>query len=115
MRRLAVAVFVATVVGLTFAGATFAGGDHGRGHRGLTFFSTENALTPVPVVAGKFSQGDRVVFSDDLFTAKGGTQVGTDGGVSAPSCASPTRRRAPASFSAWSPSRCRAGSSRPRR
>lgn len=81
MRRLAVAALIAVVVGLIFAGATFAGGDHGRGHRGLTFFSTENALSLLPVTAGKFSQGDRVVFADDLFTAKGGTQVGTDGGA----------------------------------
>jgi allene oxide cyclase-like protein len=80
MRRLAVAVLIAVVVGLIFAGATFAGGDHGGGHRGLTFFSTENALSLLPVTAGKFSLGDRVVFADDLFTAKGGTQVGTDGG-----------------------------------
>ena len=78
MRRLAVAAFVAVVAAL--AGATFAGADHGHGKRGLTFFSTENALAPLPVVAGKFSLGDRVVFSDDLFTAKGGTQVGSDGG-----------------------------------
>lgn len=81
MRRLAVAAVIAVVVGLIFAGATFAGGDHGRGHRGLTFFSTENALSLLPVTAGKFSQGDRVVFADDLFTAKGGTQLGTDGGA----------------------------------
>lgn len=80
MRRLAVAAFVAVVVGLAGAGATFAGADHGHGQRGLTFFSTENALALLPVVAGKFSLGDRVVFSDDLFTAKGGTHVGTDGG-----------------------------------
>jgi hypothetical protein len=80
MRRLAFAALVTVVVGLASAGATFAGADHGHGHRGLTFFSTENALAPLPVVAGKFSLGDRVVFSDDLFTAKGGAQVGTDGG-----------------------------------
>ena len=80
MRRLAVAALVAVVVGLVCAGATFAGSDHGHGHRGLTFFSTENSLTPVPVTAGKFGQGDRVVFADDLFTVKGGPQVGTDGG-----------------------------------
>jgi hypothetical protein len=81
MRTLAVAALVAVVVALAGAGATFAGADHGHGHRGLTFFSTENALSLVPVMAGKFSLGDRVVFSDDLFTAKGGTQVGTDGGA----------------------------------
>jgi hypothetical protein len=80
MRRLAVAALVAVVVALAGAGATFAGADHGDGKRGLTFFSTENALALLPVVAGKFSLGDRVVFSDDVFTAKGGKQVGTDGG-----------------------------------
>ena len=80
MRRLAVGAFVAVAVALVGAGATYAGSDHGHGHRGLSFFSTENAFAPVPVTAGKFSVGDRVVFSDDLFTAKGGPQVGTDGG-----------------------------------
>ena len=80
MRRLAVAAFVAVAVALIGAGATFAGSDHGHGHRGLSFFSTENSFAPVPVTAGKFSVGDRVVFSDDLFIAKGGAQVGTDGG-----------------------------------
>jgi hypothetical protein len=115
MRRLAVAALVAVVVALAGAGATFAGADHGHGKRGgLTFFSTENALALLPVVAGKFSLGDRVVFSDDVFTAKGGTQVGTMA-VSAPSCASPTRRRGPASFSASSPSRYQADRSPPRR
>jgi hypothetical protein len=80
MRRLAVAAFVAVAVALVGAGATFAGSDHGHGHRGLPFFSTENSFAPLPVTASKFSVGDRVVFSDDLFTAKGGPQVGTDGG-----------------------------------
>jgi hypothetical protein len=80
MRRLAVGAFVAVAVALVGAGATFAGPDHGHGHRGLSFFSTENAFAPLPVTAGKFSVGDRVVFSDDLFAAKGGVQVGTDGG-----------------------------------
>ena len=81
MRRLAVAAFVAVAVALIGAGATFAGSDHGHGHRGLSFFSTENSFAPVPVTAGKFSVGDRVEsFSDDLFIAKGGAQVGTDGG-----------------------------------
>ena len=70
------------VVGLAGAGATFAGADHDHGHGTFTVF----ALTPadriafLPVTAGKFSLGDRVVFSDDLLTSKGGTQVGTDGG-----------------------------------
>src|SRR6185437_16762671 len=75
MRRLAVAAFCAVAVALVGAGATFAGSDHGHGHRGLSFFSTENAFAPLPVTPGKFSVGDRVVFSDDLFTAKGGPQV----------------------------------------
>jgi hypothetical protein len=84
MRRFAGAAVMVAVVGLAGAGATFAGADRGagdgHGHRGLTFFATENAFAMVPVTAGTFSLGDRVVFSDDLFTAKGGTQVGTDGG-----------------------------------
>ena len=82
MRRLAIAAVLAVVVGLAGAGATFAGADHDHGHGTFTVF----ALTPadriafLPVTAGKFSLGDRVVFSDDLLTSKGGTQVGTDGG-----------------------------------
>ena len=31
--------------------------------------------------AGTFSLGDRVAFSDDLFTSKGGRTLGTDGGA----------------------------------
>ena len=80
MRRFAVATALVAVVGLIGAGATFAGGDHGRGHRGLAFTSTEAAFAAIPVMAGKFSVGDRVAFSDDVFAAKGGRQVGTDGG-----------------------------------
>jgi hypothetical protein len=80
MRRFAVAAVLVTVVGLVGAGATFAGGDHGRGHRGLSFTSTEAAFAAIPVTAGKFSVGDRVAFSDDVFSVKGGKQVGTDGG-----------------------------------
>jgi hypothetical protein len=80
MRRLAIAAVAVAVIGLAGAGATFAGADRGHGHHGLTVYSTENALAVIPVTAGKFSLGDRVAFSDDLFATKGGQQVGTDGG-----------------------------------
>jgi allene oxide cyclase-like protein len=80
MRRLTVAVVLVVAVGLIGAGATFAGDDHDHGRRVLTFHSTESALTPLPVTAGKFSQGDRVVLTDDLFTSPGGRPAGIDGG-----------------------------------
>jgi hypothetical protein len=80
MRRLAVAAMLVVAVGLIGAGATFAGDDHGHGRRVLTFHSTESALTPLPVTAGKFSQGDRVVLTDDLFASRGGRPAGIDGG-----------------------------------
>jgi hypothetical protein len=80
MRRFAVATALVAVLGLIGAGATFAGGDHGRGHRRLSFTSTEAAFAAIPVTAGKFSVGDRVAFSDDVFASKGGQKVGTDGG-----------------------------------
>jgi hypothetical protein len=81
MRRLAIGAVAVAAIGLAGAGATLAGADRGHGHnRGLTVYSTENALAIVPVTAGKFSIGDRAVFSDDLFASKGGAQVGTDGG-----------------------------------
>jgi hypothetical protein len=80
MRRLAVAALLAVVGCLAAAGATSAGADHGHGKRALTFFSTQNAVALLPVVAGQFSVGDRIVFSNNLFTARGGTRVGIDGG-----------------------------------
>jgi hypothetical protein len=81
MRRFAVATALVAVVGLIAAGTTFAGGDHGNSHRALAFTSTEAAFAAIPVTAGKFSVGDRVAFSDDVFAAKGGQRVGTDGGA----------------------------------
>ena len=80
MRRFAVVALLVAAVGLIGAGATFAGGDHGRGDRGLSFTSTEATFVAIPVTAGKFSVGDRVAFSDDVFAAQGANKVGTDGG-----------------------------------
>ena len=80
MRRFAVAAVLVALVGLIGAGATLAGADRGGGHRGLSFTSTEAAFAAIPVAAGKFSVGDRVAFSDDVFASTGGRQVGTDGG-----------------------------------
>lgn len=81
MRKLAIAMVAALVIGLAGAGVTFAGKDHRDGGRTFTVFAmtSPDRIAVLLVVPGKFSLGDRVVFSDDLFTARGGTAVGTDG------------------------------------
>jgi len=89
MRKLGIAATVAMAAGLTFGGATLASGDKGDGanndHGGKTFTiyapTAANRIAFLPVTTGKFSLGDRVVFSDDLFTSKGGKSLGIDGGV----------------------------------
>jgi hypothetical protein len=81
VRRLALAAAAVVAVALAAASTTSAGGDHGGDGRTITVFATTSLdrIAVLPVVPGKFSLGDRVVFSDDLFTARGGTAVGTDG------------------------------------
>jgi hypothetical protein len=80
MRKLVVVALLAVTVALVAAGAVFAGDEHGRGHGTFTVFGSEHALAMIPVTAGKFSLGDRVALSDDLFTEKGGRPLGSDGG-----------------------------------
>jgi hypothetical protein len=89
MRKLGIATAFALAAGLAFGGATLASGDDGEGsahgHGGRTFTiyapTAANRIAFLPETAGKFSLGDRVVFSDDLFTSKGGASLGIDGGV----------------------------------
>jgi hypothetical protein len=89
MRKFGSLTAVAVVAALTFGGATLASGDSHKGssnhHRGRTFtvyaLTATNRLALAPVTAGKFSLGDRTVFSDDLFTSKGGKSLGINGGV----------------------------------
>ena len=89
MRKVWSVAAVAVVAALTFGGATLASGDSRKGssnHHGGRAFTVQaltaaNRLALVPVTAGKFSLGDRTVFSDDLFTSKGGKSLGIDGGV----------------------------------
>ena len=88
MRRFGIAAVLVAAV-LTLGGATLASGNNGDGaddgHSGHTFTvyapTAQDRIAFLPVVTGKFSLGDRVVFSDDLFTAKGGKSLGIDGGV----------------------------------
>jgi hypothetical protein len=89
MRKFAVSVAVAVAAGVAFGGATLASGKNPGGsgghHGGRTFTiyapTAPNRIASVPVTAGQFSLGDRIVFSDDLFTSKGGKSLGYDGGV----------------------------------
>ena len=88
MRKFGIAAVLVAAV-LTLGGATLASGDNGDGsddgHSGQTFTvyapTAQDRIAFLPVVKDKFSLGDRVVFSDDLFTAKGGKSLGIDGGV----------------------------------
>jgi len=85
MRRLAFTTAVLAVC-LTVAGATFAAAKGPAKHhaqRKLSIYAVtaKDGLAVLPGQPGAFSLGDRVAFSDDLFTAKGGTRLGTDGGA----------------------------------
>jgi hypothetical protein len=85
MRRPALITAV-LVLCLTAAGATFAAAKGPAKHhtqRKLTIYTVtpKDGLAVLAGQAGTFSLGDRVAFSDDLFTSKGGTTLGTDGGA----------------------------------
>jgi hypothetical protein len=89
MRKFGIAAAVVVVAGVISGGATLASGDNGEGSGnddgGKTFTiyapTAANRIAFLPVTAGTFSLGDRTVFSDDLFTSKGGKSLGIDGGV----------------------------------
>jgi hypothetical protein len=85
MRRLTL-ISAALAVCLTAAGATLAAAKHAARHhtqRTLTIYTVtaKDGLAVLPVQPGTFSLGDRVAFSDDVFTSKGGRTLGTDGGA----------------------------------
>jgi hypothetical protein len=88
-RSLITAVLVAclTAAGATFAAAKGPAKHHSSGNhhtqRTLTIYTVtpKDGLAVLAGQAGTFSLGDRVAFSDDLFTSKGGTALGTDGGA----------------------------------
>ena len=85
MRRIVLVTAVVAVC-LIVAGATFAGAKSpARHHHPQTLsiyaVTSPNGLAVLPGTAGAFSLGDRVALSDDLFTSKGGTALGTDGGA----------------------------------
>jgi hypothetical protein len=74
------------VLCLTAAGATLGAAKSPAKHhtqRKLTIYAVtpKDGLAVLPGHAGAFSLGDRVAFSDDLLTSKGGTTLGTDGGA----------------------------------
>jgi hypothetical protein len=71
---------------LTAAGATLAAAKSPAKHhtqRELTIHTVtpQDGLAVLPGQPGTFSLGDRVAFSDDVFTSKGGKPLGTDGGA----------------------------------
>ena len=118
MRRLALITALLALV-LAAAGATLAAAKGPAKHhtqRQLTIYTVtpKDGLAVLPGQAGTFSLGDRVAFSDDLFTSKGGGHWAPMA-VPAQSRASPTPRPVPASSSVRSPSRYPEATSRPRR
>ena len=85
MRKLAL-ITAALSLCLATAGATFAAAKGPAQHhsqRKLTVYTVtpKGGLAVLAGQAGTFSLGDRVAFSDDLLTSKGGTTLGTDGGA----------------------------------
>jgi hypothetical protein len=76
----AAAALAVAVAGAGIASATASpGGDtHGRT---FTVFSKTVQFAGIDLGASGPSLGDQAVFSDDLFTQKGGSNVGSDGGV----------------------------------
>lgn len=74
------------VLCLTAAGATLAAAKGPAKHhtqQKLTIYTVtpKDGLAVLAGQAGTFSLGDRVAFSDDLLSSKGGTTLGTDGGA----------------------------------
>ncbi|MBV9006484.1 MAG: hypothetical protein JOZ98_01035 [Solirubrobacterales bacterium] len=91
MRKLGIVAAVAVAGGVTFGTATLASGNspqgsnHHHGTRTFTIYAllAADRLALLPVTPGQFSLGTRSIFSDDLFTSKGGKSLGSDGGVCA--------------------------------
>ena len=88
MHKFRITLVATTAVALAIGVAALASGKqvkshHRQGDRTFTIYAptAANRLALVPVTKGQFSLGDRTVFSDDLFTSKGGHSLGTDGGV----------------------------------
>lgn len=84
MRMFGMAAAVIVAAGLALGGTTLASGDNGNG--ALETFkvyapTANDRIAFIPVVKDTFSLGDRTVFSDDVFTSKGGDRLGIDGGV----------------------------------
>ena len=85
MRRLALITALLALV-LTAAGTTLAAAKGPAKHhtqRQLTIYTVtpKDGLAVLPGQPGALSLGDRVAFSDDLFTSKGGRTLGFDGGA----------------------------------
>lgn len=81
--RHAIAALTAVAVaaagaGIASATASSSGDTHGRT---FTVFSKTVQFAPIDLGAAGPSLGDQFVFSDDLFTERGGSNVGSDGGV----------------------------------
>jgi allene oxide cyclase-like protein len=89
MQKLRFTAVLAAGCALALGGATLASGRDGNGSdesdsgQSFTVYAPTAAdrIAFLPVTPGKFALGNRVVFSDDLFTEKGGSSLGIDGGV----------------------------------
>ncbi len=82
--KLAVAAIAAAILavgGVTLASAHSNGSSDGHGGKVIKLFAVTVQTEHIDLGAQGFSLGDEDVFSDDLFTKKGGTEVGVDGGV----------------------------------
>jgi hypothetical protein len=76
----AVAALAVAAAGAGIASATASSGGDTHG-RTFTVFSKTVQFAAIDLGDSGPSLGDQFVFSDDLFTEKGGTNVGSDGGV----------------------------------
>jgi hypothetical protein len=89
MQKLGITAILAVGTALALGGATLASGQNRNDssenqsqHRFTVYAPTAaNRIAFLPVTEGTFGLGNRVVFSDDLFTKKGGASLGIDGGV----------------------------------
>lgn len=75
-----VAALVVAVAGAGIASATASSGGDTHG-RTFTVFSKTVQFAAIDLGDSGPSLGDQFVFSDDLFTENGGSNVGSDGGV----------------------------------
>jgi hypothetical protein len=79
--KFALAALVAVVMATIGAGLAYATSGSDDNGRTFTVFSKTVQFAAIDLGASGSSLGDQDVFSDDLFTERGGSNVGSDGGV----------------------------------